>query len=73
MAITRKGLDDTLIHCNPPICLPPEDATAEYWNDIVRCSTRIEDVTCGACLYYTFHPEARGMEVDYRNRKKHGT
>jgi hypothetical protein len=66
MAITRKGLDDTLIHCNPPVCLPPEDATTGYWHDVVRCSVRIEDVTCPTCIYYTMHPEARILEVMFR-------
>lgn len=70
MGITRKGLDDTLIHCNPPICLPPEEASTGYWHDIVRCSTKIDDVTCPSCVYYFFHPEARGLEVNYRRRNK---
>lgn len=68
MAVNDLGLDDQFVHYHPILCLPPYKEVRTY-NDLVRCSTRIKDVTCPTCMYYYTHPEARQLELDFRDRR----
>ena len=37
------------------------------YETLVRCCVRPEDSNCPHCLYYYTHPDAREMEMRFRN------
>jgi hypothetical protein len=58
-----------LTHYSPPICFDvPFDGT---YGTLIRCATKIEDVTCSKCIYYFYHPDARALELDFRMKNLH--
>ncbi len=61
---------DEKVHTNPILCfnVPIKD----IMNEDVTISSDITKVTCGKCLYYKTHPEAREMERVMRLAKLYG-
>ena len=61
-----NSYDASIIHFHPHLCLDiPFDGT---YGTLTRASTNINDVTCKYCSYYYFNPEARRLEIEFRQK-----
>jgi hypothetical protein len=70
----RKGdwkmpQNDGKVHSNPILCF---NYSIKNTMENITVSTNMNEVTCGECLYYKTHSEAREMERKMRLAKLYG-